>query len=421
MDRPIRPFVKQLPVHPMMRPTGRLSPTQVAALVIALLLAACAPASPTSQPAITPAAILAGASAVPAMASPSVAAIASSSAIAPSATASAVPVLARDAHLEGPISTVSDPAGNLYVSDCGPSASYIHRIDPGGFMTTYAGAGPTYYSGDGGPALAAELWCPIDMAFGPDGALYFADDSNRVRRIDTSGIITTVVGSGPAGVNRGSFSGDGGRATKATLNDPWGVAFDSKGNLYIGERLNRRVRRVDRSGVITTVAGTGADASSGDGGPATKAGICPLGVGVDASDNLLIFDSCSNRIRRVDGHGVIRTFAGTGNAGFSGGVGPAPGATSDVVGHIAVDAQGNAFFSIGSLIDRVDGTTGETTVVDRAHLPALVYASDLSAPIRQIYGMAADRHGNLYISDGLASVYRIDPQGVLTIFAGKRD
>ena len=313
-----------------------------------------------------------------------------------------------------------DPAGNLYVSDCDPSSSYIHRIDPSGMMTTYAGAGPTDYSGDGGPALAADLWCPIDMDFGPDGALYFSDDSNRIRRIDTAGIITTVVGSGPAGINAGSFSGDGGPAKQATLNDPIGVAFDRKGNLYIGERLNRRVRRVDPSGVITTVAGTGESASSGDGGPATKAGVCALGVGVDASDRLLMFDSCSSQIRRVDGHGVISTVASTGRTGFTGGARPAPGAAVDVPGHVAVDAEGNAFFAIGRLIDRVDGTTGETSVVDPGHLPALVYSSDLSAPIRQIYGMAADRHGNLYIADGLASVYRIDPQGVLTVFAGKR-
>jgi sugar lactone lactonase YvrE len=317
------------------------------------------------------------------------------------------------------MSLLFDPAGNLYVGDCSSSSSYIHRIDPGGMMTTYAGAGPTNYSGDGGPAAAADLWCPVGMAFGPDGALYFADDSNRIRRIDTSGIITSVVGSGAAGVNLGSFSGDGGPATAATLNDPWGIAFDRKGNLYIGERLNRRVRRVDPSGVITTVAGTGENASSGDGGPATKAGICPLGVGIDASDRLLIFDSCSSQIRRVDGRGAIGTVASTGSAGFSGDATPAPGGAVDVTGHIAVDAQGNAFFAIGRLIDRVDGTTGETTVVDPAHVPALVYASDLSAPIRQIYGMAGDHQGNLYISDGLA-VSRIDPQGVLTDFAGKR-
>ncbi|MEA2630230.1 MAG: hypothetical protein QOE66_449 [Chloroflexota bacterium] len=367
-------------------------------LVVALLLAACSPGPSSSQPSLTPEGTKATATAI----------------------SIASPIRALDAHLVGPVGLLFDPAGNLYVSDCGPSSSYIHRIDPSGMMTTYAGAGPTDFSGDGGPAVAAALWCPIDMAFGPDGAMYFADDSNRIRRIDTSGIITTVVGSGPAGINLGSFSGDGGPAMQATLDDPWGVAFDRKGNLYIGERLNRRVRQVDLSGVITTVAGTGENASSGDGGPAARAGVCPLGVGVDASDRLLMFDSCSSRIRRVDGHGVISTVASTGSTGFSGGAGPAPGAAGDVAGHIAVDAQGNAFFAIGGLIDRVDGTTGETSVVDLGHLPALVYASDLSAPIRQIYGMAVDRHDNLYISDGLASVYRIDPQGVLTIFAGKR-
>ena len=271
-------------------------------LAVALLLSACSAAQSSSQPSVTREGTTAAATA--AKASPTASAI-------PSAAATAIslpsPVRASEAHLVGPVSLLFDPAGNLYISDCSESYSFIHRIDPSGWMTTYAGAGPTDFSGDGGPALAADLWCPVDMAFGADGALYFADDSNRIRRIDATGIITSVVGSGPAGVNMGSFSGDGGPATKATLDDPWGVAFDRQGNMYIGERLNDRVRRVDPSGVITTVAGTGDNLSFGDGGPATKAGVCPLGVGVDASNRLLMFDSCSNRIRRVDGHGVIST------------------------------------------------------------------------------------------------------------------
>ena len=179
----------------------------------------------------------------------------------------ASPVPALGASLAGPGGLVIDADGNLYVSECG-GQSVIDRIDPAGLLTRFAGTGAFDFAGDGGPATQAAIDCPVGMAFGPDGALYFADHaSNRVRRIDRGGIITTVAGSGPAGIGQGSFSGDGGSAVDATLQEPTDVAFDRAGNLYIADRDNLRVRRVDPQGVITTVAGNGSRGFSGDDGP----------------------------------------------------------------------------------------------------------------------------------------------------------
>ena len=207
--------------------------------------------------------------------------------LAPSAApvAEASPIAALEAALPGSVGVATDTSGNLYLSQCASDASLISRIDRHGELTPFAGAGPIGFSGDAGPALGATIGCPVGMAIGPDGALYFADHANnRVRRIDQAGIITTIAGSGPAGVNQGSFSGDGGPATSATLQEPWDVAFDGKGNLFIADRDNHRVRRVDPGGVITTVAGDGTRRFAGDAGAAVSASLAaPLGIVVDTA------------------------------------------------------------------------------------------------------------------------------------------
>ena len=140
-------------------------------------------------------------------------------------------------------------------------------MDTSGTITTIAGSGPRGFSGDGGPATAARLNSPADVAVDGSGNLYIADTGNdRIRKVDTSGTITTIAGSGASG-----FSGDGGPATAARLNSPADVAVDGSGNLYIADTGNDRIRKVDTSGTITTIAGSGASGFSGDGGPATAA------------------------------------------------------------------------------------------------------------------------------------------------------
>ena len=168
-----------------------------------------------------------------------------------------------------------------------------------------AGTGSRGYSGDGGPAVKAQLDQPQGFAFDSAGNLYISDSANnRVRRVDGKGVITTVAGNGEHG-----YSGDGGPATNARLSDPYGLVFDARGNLYVAEPDEGVVRRIDKNGVITTVAGTGKPGLSGDGGPATKAKLnSPFGLALDAAGNLYIADNGNGRIRKVDRRGVITTF-----------------------------------------------------------------------------------------------------------------
>jgi hypothetical protein len=191
-------------------------------------------------------------------------------------------------------------------------------------ITTMVGTGEKGFAGDGGPANAARLNGPFDVAFDGAGNLYFSDTFNhRIRRVDArSSVITTLAGTG-----EGGYGGDDGPAVRASLNEPYGIAIDRGGNIFIADRLNRRVRRVDSaSGVITTLAGTGEAAYSGDGGPAARAGLAePNGLAFDAAQqHLYIADVADHRVRVVDlAAGTIATFAGTGKAEHSGEGGPA--------------------------------------------------------------------------------------------------
>ena len=177
----------------------------------------------------------------------------------------------------------------------------MRKVSPGGTITTIAGIGiQPGFSGDGGPATSAQLNYPRGVAVDGQGNVYIADfGNNRVRKVSPGGTITTFAGSGPSGCCR-AFSGDGGPATSARLSAPTGVAVDGKGNVYIADRDNRRVRKVSPGGTITTFAGTGVLGDSGDGGPATSAQLhSPTGVAVDGQGNVYIVDDASNRVRKV--------------------------------------------------------------------------------------------------------------------------
>lgn len=178
-------------------------------------------------------------------------------------------------------------------------------------ITNFAGNGTKGFSGDGGPATEAQLNFPTGISRGPDGALYICDTLNhRIRKVTRDDIITTIAGTGVGG-----WSGDGGPATSAKLNEPYEIRFDSKGNIFWVERLNHDVRKLNpTTGIISTIAGTGTAGFSGDGGPAIRAQLNePHSIGFDKADNLYICDVRNHRIRKVDMKtGNISTCAGTG-------------------------------------------------------------------------------------------------------------
>jgi RHS repeat-associated protein len=211
-------------------------------------------------------------------------------------------------------------------------------------IETVAGNGTLGYSGDGGPAAQAELTYPCGVAVDGSGNIYIADRCNWcIRKVDTSGIITTVAGDGAWW---GGYSGDGGPADQAELSYSHDVAVDGSGNLYIADTFNHCIRKVDTSGIITTVAGDGTYGYSGDGGPAAQAELnYPCGVAVDGSGNIYIADTDNDRIRKVDTSGIITTVAGEGTYGYSGDGGPAAQAELKRPYGVAVDGSGNIYIS----------------------------------------------------------------------------
>lgn len=227
---------------------------------------------------------------------------------------------ATSAAIPGPTSSVIDSAGNVYVSDV--FGNRIRKITPTGTITTYAGTGICGYNGDNIKASSAML-CPQGLAFDGSGNLIVADSHGRIRKISNTGIITTIAGNGTFG----PASGDGGPATSADIGQPFFLNYDAAGNLYFASVGECRIRRVNTSGIITTAAGTGTCGYNSDGIKATAAQLnFPRGVAFDTSGNLYISDTANHRVRKVDSSGTISTFAGTGAPGFSGDGGPATSA-----------------------------------------------------------------------------------------------
>lgn len=296
---------------------------------------------------------------------------------------------AIQARLLEPTGVAVDGDGNFYITDTGNQR--VRKVDTNGIITTFAGSGKRGYAGDGGPALEAQFNCPAGIAIDEeDGSVYVADKcNNRIRKVDTNGIITTFAGSG----ERGPFAddtaiGDGGPAADARLRLPTGLAFDAAGNLYITDPGNHRIRKVDTQGIITTVAGSGERSFSGDEGPAEEAQLsAPSGFEIDVDGNLYIADFVwpRNRIRKIDTAGIITTIAETGS-----------------FGGLTVDLDGNVYIvesSIGRILKL--SPSGMLSIIAGSTKPG--YSGDGGpATLAQLdlpKGIEVDDDGVVYFAD----------------------
>jgi sugar lactone lactonase YvrE len=315
-----------------------------------------------------------------------------------------------------------DDRGELYISDIGTHR--VLKLNRRGRLIVIAGTGEGGYSGDGGPAIKARLHSPHDLAFDAEGNLLVADTYNhRIRRIDRQGVITTIAGSGNA-----PYSGYGSAAPKDTLNNPQGIAVDGAGNILIADTYNRVVRRLDRNGTMTVIAGSVAGLS-GDGGPANEAQLnLPMAVTVGPEGDIYVSDAANSRIRRITADGKIQTVTGfgggegIGGAGFVGDGGPAEKAKLFSPADVKFDAAGNLYISDsannrlrvvrGGVITTIAGTgragfsgDGKEAVV-----------AELNTPQK----LAVAKDGSIFIADRANHrVRKIDARGFITTVAGE--
>lgn len=324
--------------------------------------------------------------------------------------------LAVSEELSGPTGLAVNAAGIIYFAEgsigtgsgLAPGDFRIWEVTSAGLLAVAAGNGLESYSGDGGAAAVAQLNNPAGVAVDAQGNLFVADTLNhRVRKISPSGAITTVAGTGVAG-----YSGDGGPATGAQLDSPMGVAVAGNGVLYIADTHNNRIRMVTGTGTMYTLAGNGNASFYGDGGPAGQASVhAPQGVAIDANGNVLVADTGNQRIRRIAGNGTIGTAAGSGGQGYSGDGGAATGAQLNLPAGVAVDAASNIYVAdTGNHRVRAISPAGKISTLAGNGTEAV-----LSAP----RGVAVDSAGDLFIADtGHSQIREIPSGGQLTTIGG---
>ncbi|MBI2567148.1 MAG: hypothetical protein HYV63_08985 [Candidatus Schekmanbacteria bacterium] len=308
---------------------------------------------------------------------------------------------ATEAKLNYPTGLVFDADGNYYVADS--DNNRIRMVDTTGVITTFAGTGQTEPDVDHVNAQLSALYSPSDVAVDALGNVFICDAfHNKIRKVDTGGTITTVAGTGIA-----AYSGDGSQARFASLNNPLGIDVDKEGNLYIADTLNNLVRRVGTDGIITTVVGKRPPVAgdTGDGGPATQARLDqPMDVVVDDAGALYVFDENNCRVRKVGSDGIIRTYAGSGTCGDpTGDGGPATLATLNHATSGALDGMGNLYLTDtdNDVIRKVSAADGIITTV--AGTGTAGFAGDggsaLAANFNHPTGLAVTSGGAVYVAD----------------------
>lgn len=306
---------------------------------------------------------------------------------------------ATAAQINYPVDLAFDAVGNLYILELGlDNYGYpvrVRKVDQAGRITTVAGPGAP---GAAGRLVLGTAWGTTGLAVDAEGNVYLGggdgpDIDNRVLRVDPSGLVTTIAGTGEPG-----FSGDGGPATEARLNDVFDVAVDADGSVYITG--DSRIRKVDTQGIITTIVRTQTNGPSGYSGPAARAGIS--GVAVGPFGDIFFIDHQNDRIRRIDGEGIITTIAGNGRGGYSGDGGPATEASLRSPEQLWVDAVGNVYVAdtFNNRIRMIDTFGIITTVAGNG---SQAFSGDggsaSEAGLSKISSAAVGPDGNLYIAD----------------------
>jgi hypothetical protein len=299
--------------------------------------------------------------------------------------------------------------------------SFIFFYSNAQIISTIAGNGTLGYSGDSGLAVQAQMNQPWNTAIDIHGNIFISDPENyRIRRVDKNGIITTVAGNGTSG-----YSGDGGLATAAQLSNFIRVAVDGSDNLYISDGVFHCIRKVNSQGIISTIAGTGNPGFTGDNGPSSSALLnTPNCVITDFSGNLYISDWNNSRIRLIDTNGIIKTIAGNGNIDFSGDNGLATNATFHSVWGLSVDRNGNLFLADGNnyRVRKIDTSGIITTIAGDGNIGSGGDGDGglaVNAHLSYVIGVSADAFGNIYISDaGTNRIRKVNNAGIISTIAG---
>ena len=308
--------------------------------------------------------------------------------------------------MNDPAGVSVDISGNVYIAD-----TYNHKIrmvTSTGIITTFAGTGTFGSAGDGGAATSAQLYYPYEVWLGTSSIVYIADYfNNKIRMVTSTGIITTLAGTGTAG-----SSGDGGAATSAQLYHPSGVSVSASGNMYIADYDNNKIRMVTSAGIITTFVGTGTFGSSGDGGAATSAQLYhPSGVSVSASGVVYIADTYNHKIRTVTTAGIITSFTGTGTLGSTGDGGAATSAQLYYPFGVSVDISGNVYIAdTYNNKTRMVTSTGIITTFAGTGTPQGSGGDGGAATSAQLYhpvGVSVGISGIVYIADYFNNKIRV--------------